>query len=338
MREFEKHPVDCNDDGTKPPPKDERRQALPLAHACFGAVVLTLMHWLVTGGSGFTGHHLLRALRTRGEQVTTVGRGAGNDQRCDLTDHVRLADIVRLSRPDRVIHLAGITSVISDDADALHRVNVAGTEGLLRACAQLASPPAIALASTSNVYGIRHGVVVETMPADPVSGYGRSKLAMEVAAQRWADRLPILVARPFNYTGPGQSEDFLLAKIAGHFRRRAATITLGDIGIIRDFSDVGDIVDDYLALMDRGFGPCETVNFCTGFGVSVAAILQTLAEMTGHRPQILQSEGLMRKNEIPVLVGDPTKLVRLSGRAHRRTLADTLAAMLDPANSRPLRP
>ena len=292
------------------------------------------MHWLITGASGFTGRYLQRALRSRGERVSAVGRGPENDWRCDIADADRLAEVIRSSQPDRVIHLAGVASVTDVSSDDLQRINVAGTENLLRACALLATPPAVALASTSNVYGIHSGVLNETMRTEPVSDYGRSKLAMEIVAQRWADRLPILVARPFNYTGPGQSEKFLVAKIAAHFRRRASTITLGDIGVLRDFSDVSDVVDDYIALMERGVGGAEVVNFCTGSGVSVAAVIQAFSEMTGHHPEVRQSDGLMRRHEIPVLVGDPSKLVRLSGRAHRRPFAETLAAMLklDPSS------
>lgn len=293
------------------------------------------MRWLITGASGFTGRHLLHALRSRGEHVGTLGRGPENDLRCDIADADRLTEVVRSARPSRVIHLAGVASVIGVASDDLHRFNVIGTENLLRACASLPSPPAMALASTSNVYGIHHGLVSETTRPEPVSDYGRSKLAMETVARRWADRLPILIARPFNYTGPGQSEKFLIAKIAASFRRRAGTITLGDTSVLRDFSDVADVVDDYVSLMERGVGGAEVVNFCTGSGVSVAAVLQLFSELTGHHPEVCRSEDLMRRHEIPVLVGDPSKLVRLSGRAHRRPLAETLAAMLksDPASA-----
>ncbi|MGA0133285.1 MAG: NAD-dependent epimerase/dehydratase family protein [Opitutales bacterium] len=296
------------------------------------------MHWLVTGASGFTGRHLVRTLRSRGDRVTCVGRAPDNDQQCDLADGVRLAEVVRSARPDRVIHLAGVSRAESDDPDGLNRINVAGAEALLRACAQLASPPAVALASTSNVYGIHPGAVSETTRTEPVSDYGRSKLDMEAAALRWSDRLPILVARPFNYTGPGQTEAFLVAKIAAHFRLRAGSITLGDTSVVRDFSDVEDVVDDYIFLMDRGFAAFEVVNFCTGLGVTVAAVIQAFAELTGHRVEVLRSETLIRRNEIPVLVGDPTKLIRLSGRAHCRPLAATLATMLEPTSCPPPRP
>ncbi|MEN9536868.1 MAG: hypothetical protein RLZZ178_865 [Verrucomicrobiota bacterium] len=295
------------------------------------------MRWLVTGASGFTGGYLLEALRGRGDEAITLGRSAMNSVRCDLTDRAGLAAAVRQARPDRVVHLAAVASVAHPASGDFQLVNVAGTENLLAACGALPSPPVVALASSSNVYGIHAGIITEDAATAPVSDYGRSKLAMEAEARRWAGRLPILLARPFNYTGPGQSEQYLVAKIAAHFRRREARLTLGDLQVLRDFSDVRDIVEDYLALMDRHEGPLEVVNLCGGVGTSIAALLHAFSELTGCRPEIAQDPALLRRQEIPVLVGDPTKLVRLSGRAHRRPLADTLAAMLDPANSRPLR-
>ena len=249
--------------------------------------------------------------------------------RCDLTDSDALAAAVQSARPDRVVHLAGVASVVHTDRESFHQINVGGTENLLRACARLPSPPKVALASSSNVYGIHSGIISEEIIPAPVSDYGRSKLAMEAVAATWARHLPILIARPFNYTGPGQSEKFLVAKIAAHFRRRASIITLGNTQILRDFSDVADVVDDYLSLMDRDFEAFEAVNFCTGSAVSVASILQAFIEMTGHHPEVRQDEALLRNHDIPVLVGDPSKLVRLSGRAHHRPFATTLAKMLE---------
>jgi nucleoside-diphosphate-sugar epimerase len=289
------------------------------------------MRWLVTGAAGFTGGYLLEALRGRGDEVVTLGRSATNSLRCDVADRDGLAAAVRQARPDRVVHLAAVASVTHPAADDYQRVNVAGTENLLAACAALPSPPVVALASSSNVYGIHAGIIREDHATAPVSDYGRSKLAMEAAAARWAGRLPLLVVRPFNYTGPGQSEQYLVAKLAAHFRRREPRLMLGTLEVLRDFSDVRDIADDYLALLDRPPGPFEVVNLCGGVGTSIAALVNAFSELTGHRPEIAQDPSLVRLREIPVLVGDPTNLIRLTGRAHRRPLVETLASMLAPA-------
>lgn len=291
------------------------------------------MRWLLTGATGFTGRQLRDALRMRGEQVTTVGRSPENDCRCDLADADGLAAVVRRVGPAKVVHLAAVASVLHGSPADFQAVNVRGTENLIRACAALTSPPALTLASSSHVYGAHAGVIGEDAATMPISDYGRSKLAMEAAARRWADKLPILVARPFNYTGPGQPEKYLVAKIAGCFRRRDRVLVLGDTSVIRDFSDVADIVEDYLSLMTRGFGAFEIVNLCSGAGISVATIVQTFAGITGHQPEVLHDEQLLRSQEIPLLIGDPSKLASLSGRVHRRPFAETVAAMLAPAST-----
>ena len=288
------------------------------------------MRWLVTGGVGFTGKHAVSILRERGDEVVSLGRSAAADMCCDIGDAVALGAAVRAARPERVIHLAAAASVVHGDRDSFHRINVTGTENLLRACAGLPSPPKVALASSSNVYGIHAGIVTEEAQAMPVSDYGRSKLAMEVVAEDWVREVPILIARPFNYTGPGQSEKFVIAKIAAHFCRRDPFIELGDINVLRDFSDVRDIVEDYILLLDRWSGSGDTVNLCSGRASSLAFIINTFTELTHHRPEIRRNPTLIRDREIPVLVGDPTKLGRITGRTHRFPLESTLREMLNP--------
>lgn len=285
------------------------------------------MRWLITGAGGFTGRHLGRALRARGEEV--IGLGAASDGLipCDLTDAASVAAAVRAARPDRVVHLAAVSFVPHGVPADFQRVNVEGAEHLLRACADLPTPPSVALASSANVYGVRGGLIDEAAPALPVSDYGRSKLAMEAVARRWADRVPLLITRPFNYTGPGQSERFLVPKIAAHFRRRAPIIELGDIDVARDFSDVRDIVDDYLGLLDRGIVG-ETVNLCGGRATPVREIIDAFIGLTGHRPELRRDPALVRTDEIRSLAGDPAKLIRLTGRGHRMPLSQTLADLL----------
>ena len=185
---------------------------------------------LITGAEGFTGRYLARELHAHGHEVhSLVLRKPVGDEplsplspelplacthACDLLDPAGLSGLVDRLQPDKVAHLAGIAFVGHGHVEDFYRVNIVGTRHLLAALAGSASPPsAVLLASSANVYGNAvEGVLDETVPPAPANDYAVSKLAMEFMARTWSTRLPITIARPFNYTGVGQSEDFLLPK------------------------------------------------------------------------------------------------------------------------------
>lgn len=286
------------------------------------------MRWLVTGASGFTGRWLRRRLRALGHEVIGAGMGREDEVRCDLTDADSVRSALRDARPDRVAHLAAISFVAHPRPSDFARVNVGGTANLLEACARLPDPPAVALASSAAVYGRAAGLLDEDTPCLPVGDYGRSKRDMEQAATGWASRLPALViARPFNYTGPGQAPHFLVPKIAAAFRRRDPVLRLGRTDVARDFSDVRDIADDYAALL--GPSPVSaTVNLCSGREMTVAGILAQFTRLTGHEPVIETDPELVRPDDIARLAGNPARLVAMTGRGHAIPFAATAEALL----------
>lgn len=290
------------------------------------------MRWLVTGCSGFTGRHLRRRLESLGHQVWGVGLGDEDDIVCDLTDSWEVRRAVEMVRPHRVVHLAALSFVAHPRPDEFERVNVGGTVNLLDACAHLASPPAVALASSAAVYGRQSGRLAEDSGLNPVNAYGRSKLAMEESAAAWASRLPIVVTRPFNYTGPGQDARFLVPKIAAAFRQGDAQLRLGRTDVKRDFSDVRDVVEDYILLL--GDKPAlGAVNLCSGVPLSVDEILDAFRRIAGPGPEVVADPALLRADEVDTLSGDPSRLIALTGRGHgiplERTLADLLAGTVE---------
>ena len=157
----------------------------------------------------------------------------------DLTDKAAVADQVQQAQADTVVHLAAISFVGNADDAAFYSVNVTGCINLLSACAALPQKPRkVLLASSANIYGnCANSPIGEEQTPAPVNHYGTSKLAMEHLARTYADRLPLVITRPFNYTGPGQGKQFLIPKLVEHFARKAPQIELGNLHVEREFND-----------------------------------------------------------------------------------------------------
>ena len=288
---------------------------------------------LITGIDGFTGPHVRAALERRGYQVSGISRfepKRAGDVKLDLLDAAALRAHVRALRPDYAIHLAAITFVAHENAAEIYQVNLLGSLNLIEALAAAgAAPRKIILASSANVYGRPARVPVdESAPAAPVSHYGVSKYAMELMAARWFGTLPILLVRPFNYTGAGQDPKFVLPKLVEHFRRRAPQIELGDTSVVREFMDVRDVGEAYAGLLESS-AASDAVNLCSGAGHRLDSVIETLRDMTGHPLQIARNDALMRGNEIPALVGSNAKLKRLLPDVPFRPLRETLGWMLE---------
>jgi nucleoside-diphosphate-sugar epimerase len=140
--------------------------------------------------------------------------------------------------------------------------------------------------------------------------------------------LPIVLTRPFNYTGIGQSELFLLPKIVAHFKRRAERIELGNLDVARDFSDVRDVVRCYRLLADspaRG----EAINVCSETCSSLAEILRLCERITGHSMPVSVNPAFVRGNEVRRQLGSAARLRQLIGPLPRRGIEDTLRWMLE---------
>ncbi len=288
---------------------------------------------LITGVQGFTGRYVAAELEQYGWDVWGLGSQPSDmpHYHCaDLADSDALRAVVESVRPDAVVHLAAIAFVGHGDADALYRVNLLGTRHLLAALAQSAKPPqCVLLASSANVYGnATEGVLTETAPPQPANDYAVSKLAMEYMAQLWRDKLPIVVTRPFNYTGVGQSGSFLLPKIVAHFQRRASVIELGNLHVWRDFCDVRAVATAYRRLLEvRPSG--HTVNVCSGRLHSLGEVLAMAQALTGHRMTVEVNPAFVRANEVKTLCGDASLLRRLVGDWDTPSLEDTLRWMLE---------
>lgn len=293
---------------------------------------------LITGLAGFTGHHLAAEMTAHGWEVHGLGSQPTADipryHAVDLGHADHLGTVLAQVQPHAVVHLAAIAFVGHGDADAFYRVNLLGTRHLLAALAAMPQPPdKVLLASSANVYGNRtEGVLDENTPPQPANDYAVSKLAMEHMARLWEGPLPITIARPFNYTGVGQSRDFLLPKIVAHFRERAPVIELGNLDVWRDFSDVRAVVQAYRRLLDTDAAIGRTVNVCSGNTHTLRELLAMAQDITGHAIEVRVNPAFVRANEVRTLSGNPALLRRLIGNDWQSPpLQDTLRWMLNAA-------
>ncbi|MDH2246061.1 GDP-mannose 4,6-dehydratase [Pseudomonas sp. GD03855] len=287
---------------------------------------------LITGIHGFTGRYMAAELREAGYQVFGCGSHAGDEPgyfQADLTDAAALRTLLADVRPDMIVHLAALAFVGHGDANAFYQVNLLGTRNLLEAVAASSyAPECVLLASSANVYGnVSEGLLSEdTLPA-PANDYAVSKLAMEYMARLWVPKLPIVIARPFNYTGVGQAEQFLLPKITSHFKRRAKQIELGNLDVWRDFSDVRSVVRAYRGLLEaKPVG--QTLNVASGQARSLREVLDICRSITGHELEVNVNPAFVRSNEVKTLCGDATRLRKVLGQWDTPSLEETLRWML----------
>ncbi len=287
---------------------------------------------LITGLDGFTGHYLKAELEAAGWQVFGMGMQERPDdptyRQVDLSDVGGLRAWVEAVQPDVVAHLAAISFVAHGDVEAIYRINVVGTRNLLAVLAGLEKrPQAVLLPSSATIYGNAVVEVMdESMPPAPTNDYAVSKLAMEYMARLWLDRLPVVIVRPFNYTGVGQGESFLLPKIVAHFRRRAAVIELGNLDVWRDFSDVRTVARVYRQLMETAPAG-EVFNVCSGSVHSLREVLAMMVEIAGYAIEVRVNPAFVRANEVRRLQGDCSKLTRQVGALPAIPLKETLRWM-----------
>ncbi|HET8623511.1 MAG TPA: NAD-dependent epimerase/dehydratase family protein [Gemmatimonadales bacterium] len=312
------------------------------------------MKVLVTGADGFVGRHVVRRLLAGGHEVIGARRPEGElagplpDPSLagarwvplELHDEASLADAAALD-PDGVVHLAAVSST-AEAAKApvdAWTVNAIGVVRLLRAFAERRATgrgdPVVVLVSSAEVYGIGEPRPRrESDPVAPLTPYAASKAAAEVAGlEAWRRTgLRVVVARPFQHTGPGQTTRFVLPAFAERLRAArasgAGTVATGNLTPVRDFLDVRDVASAYQLLLERGIAG-ETYNVARGNGVPLAELFARLARIIGAKVEPVADPALARRTDIPHLVGDPARLRHTTGWTPVYTLDDMLRDIAD---------
>ncbi len=288
---------------------------------------------LVTGISGFTGQYLVQELLAAGYEVFGITQKEMPSKTCtfyvaDLSNQQKLEEVIAKVNPSVVIHLAAISYVAHNDVAEIYHTNIVGTRNLLSALVSAGvSPRLVLIASSANIYGNSGlDVIDETHVAAPENDYALSKYAMELMAKQWRDKLPIVITRPFNYTGVGQSQRFLLPKIVSHFAKKCDVIELGNLDVYRDFSDVRTVARVYMKLIE--IAPAgETYNVCSGKSYSLMDILNEMSKIAGYTIDVRVNPAFVRQNEVKRLTGSCNKLAELIGEIKPIHISETLAWM-----------
>jgi GDP-4-dehydro-6-deoxy-D-mannose reductase len=285
------------------------------------------MRVFVTGARGFAGGHVLARLAAADvEAVALQG---------DVRDGDAVASELRSARPDAVLHLAAAASV----AEGFRRqretwdVNATGTAMLFGAVADEAPDARVVLVSSCEVYGVvdeARQPIGEDAPLRPRSPYAAAKAAGEMAAA--AAPLDVVVARPFPHIGPGQDERFAIASFAAQLARiergeAPPRLAVGNLDARRDLSDVRDVADAYLRLLSTP-GLSGAYNIARGEAFRIGDVLDRLLALVETPVDVVVDPERLRPLDVPLLLGDPSRLHEATGWRATRELDGTLVDIL----------
>jgi GDP-4-dehydro-6-deoxy-D-mannose reductase len=314
------------------------------------------MRVLVTGANGFVGPHLVQSLRSRCPAATEILLTArqpredavlGPMAQLDVTDRDAVTATIARFRCSHVVHLAGLAAITAANANpqAAWRVHVEGTLNIAAAITQQQPDCALIFVGSGQVYGTsaRSGVPVdERTLLDPVDNYSVTKAAADLALGALAKQgLRCIRMRPFNHTGPGQSESFVVSSFAMQIARIEAglqppVIRVGNLAAERDFLDVRDVASAYVLALFKASELVngQILNVASGTTQSIRSILDKLIGLSRLQIAIEQDASRMRANDLPRIVGDATAARRLLGWAPAFSLDQTLDDLLQDCRAR----
>jgi nucleoside-diphosphate-sugar epimerase len=292
---------------------------------------------LITGSAGFTGRPLAERLRQDGHDVVPLRHDAGDASALsvDLCDFDAITRALTQYRPSAIVHLAGISAPTHSKIGEMYSANVVGTANLFAALGIAKVEPRIVIvASSAQLYAVSDTEVplTEEGPLAPKTHYAVSKHATEEIAAIYSRRFPVIITRPFNYTGPGQTTGFLVPKIVQHYAEQRREIRLGNLNLFRDFSDIRRVVEAYSRLVSQPIEP-TTINVCSGRTVRLADILKIMDDISGHPVRLVTDSSLFRDDEPRFIVGSPSRLEALIGPLPNPEFRETLVQMYDAFRS-----
>ena len=290
---------------------------------------------MVTGAQGFVGQYMAEFLKEKGLEVLEGGK-----ENCDITDRAKVGQAVQDFKPDAIIHLAAVASIKEGFArpEKTFKVNFFGSQNILEAVKEHCPEARVVLVGSSEQYGF---VREEELPIKegqefrPMSPYAISKVAADLLGFQYYknDGLKIVRIRPFNHTGPRRKETFVLSswcKQVAEMEKglKEKVLPVGNIETVRDFTDVRDMVRGYYLAAEKAEAG-EAYNLCSGKGLPLEKLVGLVQDAAKVDFEVRKSPELMRRVDVPRLVGDKSKFSQATGWQPEIPLEKTVKDMLD---------
>ncbi len=285
---------------------------------------------LITGIDSFTGKYLSSYLEKLGYDVygTSLFKEDTKKYKCDITNKEDVLEVLKVVKPSFLIHLSGISYAAHGNSEDFYKVNTIGTTNILDSLIELnINPSKIILASSATIYG-NQGLEVldESLCPKPANHYGASKYAMEAMAKNYFTKLNIIITRPFNYTGVGQTDNFLIPKIVKHFKEKQKAIELGNLDVSREFNSIEFVCEVYKKLLECD-SKSEVINIASNKGIKLLDVIDMMNDISDYKIEVKVNPVFVRKDEIKTLTGSAVKLFNMVGDVEQNKFKITLEKM-----------
>jgi GDP-4-dehydro-6-deoxy-D-mannose reductase len=263
-----------------------------------------------------------------------------NFAECDITKSADLKRILKDVRPQVIYHLAAQSNSQASLKTPINTINtnIIGELNLFEALRSLKHHPRILIAGSCEEYGlVKKGQmpIKEDAPLRPRNIYAITKVAQDFLGYQYYKNssFDVIRARPFNHTGPRQSEAFVCSSLARQValiekKRKRPILHAGNLNIKRDFTDVRDVARAYWLLAEKGISG-EAYNICSQKAYSIKEIADIFLSLTGVKIKIECQKARARSNDMPILLGDCTKLKKATGWRPQILFKKTLQDLLD---------